>query len=155
FVFGLWSAARFHWGPREVGLAFAVVGIVAAFCQIFLTARLSERFGEGRVLAAGMMLTAFALALQPFAHGAGVVLLRRISALGQWVVGPTGPSLSPRRAESEHQGHYQGLNNATGALARLTGPLASGFAFAGLSVDAPFYLAGALVLPAIFLALAE
>jgi MFS family permease len=154
FVFGLWSAARFHWGPREVGLAFAVVGIVAAFCQIFLTGKLSQRFGEGRVLAAGMLLTAIAMALQPFTQGAGVVVLLAISALGQSVAWPNVSSLISRHAEMEHQGQYQGLNNATGALARLTGPLASGFAFTTFSVNAPFYLAGLLVLPAIFFALA-
>ena len=35
-IFGLWTQARFDWGPRQVGAAFAVVGIVAAFCQIVL-----------------------------------------------------------------------------------------------------------------------
>mgnify|MGYP001552487632 FL=1 len=155
FVFGLWSAARFGWGPREVGLAFAVVGIVAAFCQLLLTGRLSERYGEARVLAAGMALTALATIAMPFSQGAMVVVLLAISALGQSVAWPNVSALISRHAEREHQGQYQGLNNATGALARLTGPLAAGLVFASLGVDAPFYLAGALVLPAIFFALAE
>ena len=155
FVFGLWSAARFGWGPREVGLAFAVVGIAAAFCQLLLTGRLSERYGEARVLAAGMALTALATIAMPFSQGAMVVVLLAISALGQSVAWPNVSALISRHAEREHQGQYQGLNNATGALARLTGPLAAGLVFASLGVDAPFYLAGALVLPAIFFALAE
>ena len=153
FVFGLWSAARFGWGPREVGLAFAVVGIVAAFCQLLLTGRLSERFGEARVLAAGMALTAVATIAMPFSQGVMVVVLLGISALGQSVAWPNVSALISRHAEREHQGQYQGLNNATGALARLTGPLAAGLVFASLGVDAPFYLAGALALPAIFLVL--
>jgi len=33
-IFGLWTQARFGWGPRQVGTAFAVVGIVAAFSQL-------------------------------------------------------------------------------------------------------------------------
>ena len=155
FVFGLWSAARFNWGPREVGLAFAVVGIVAALCQLLVTGRLSERFGEARVLAAGMALTALATIALPFSQGATVVLLLGISALGQSVAWPNVSALISRNAESGHQGQYQGLNNATGALARLTGPLAAGLVFASIGVDTPFYFAGLLVVPAIFFALAK
>ena len=154
FVFALWSAARFSWGPREVGLAFAVVGVVATFCQLVLTGRLARRFGEARVLAAGMALTMLAMVLQPFSRGWSVVALLAVSAFGQSVAWPTVSALISRHAEWEHQGQYQGLNNATGALARLAGPLGAGLAFAGLGVDAPFYLAGLVVLPAIFLAYA-
>jgi MFS family permease len=155
FVFALWSAARFQWGPREVGLAFAVVGIVAALCQLLLTGRLSERFGEAHVLAAGMALTALATIALPFSQGWSVVALLGISALGQSVAWPNVSALISRNAESGHQGQYQGLNNATGALARLTGPLSAGLVFASFGVDAPFYLAGLLVIPAIFFALAK
>jgi len=153
FVFGLWSAARFNWGPREVGLAFAVVGVVAAFCQLVITGRLSERFGEARVLACGMALTTGATLALPFSHSWIIVALLAISALGQSVAWPNVSALISRNAEVDHQGQYQGLNNATGALARLTGPLSAGLVFANFGVDAPFYLAALLVLPAIFLAL--
>ncbi len=154
FVFSLWTAARFSWGTREVGLAFAVVGIVAAFCQLVLTGRLSRRFGEARLLAAGMALTTVAITLLPFSHGVSVVVLLGFSALGQSVAWPSVSALISRHAEWEHQGQYLGLNNATGALARLAGPLVAGLAFSNLGVNAPFHLAGLLVLPAIFLALA-
>jgi MFS family permease len=153
FVFALWSASRFSWGTREVGLCFAVTGIVSTFCQILITGPASRRFGEARVLAWGMALTAFAIALQPFSSGMGVVVLLCFSAFGQSIAGPNISALISRYAEAEHQGQYLGLNNAVGALARLVGPFIAGLAFSGIAVDAPFYLAGLLVLPAIFLAL--
>jgi len=152
FVFGLWSAARFHWGAREVGLAFAAVGIVATICQILLTGPASRRFGEARVLAWGMAVTAFAIALLPLSHGWGVVALLALSAFGQSIAGPNISALISHHAEHAHQGQYQGLNNAVGALARLVGPFIAGLAFSNVAVDAPFYLAGVLVLPAIVLA---
>jgi predicted MFS family arabinose efflux permease len=153
FVFALWSAARFGWGTREVGLAFAVTGVVAVICQLLITGRASRRFGEASVLAAGMALTTVAIALQPFSRGIGVVVLLSLSAFGQSIAGPNISALISRHADPAHQGQYLGLNNAAGALARLTGPFAAGLAFSGIGVDAPFYLAGLLVLPAIFLAL--
>ena len=153
FVFALWSSARFGWTTREVGLAFAVTGVVAVICQLLITGRASRRFGEANVLAAGMALTTAAIGLLPFAHGAGVVVLLALSAFGQSIAGPNISALISQHADPEHQGQYLGLNNTAGALARLTGPFVAGLAFSGLGVDAPFYLAGLLVAPAILLAL--
>lgn len=153
FVFALWSAARFDWGTREVGLAFAVTGVVATFCQVLITGRASRRFGEANVLAAGMALTAVAIALQPLSSGVGIVILLSLSAFGQSIAGPNIAALISRHADPANQGQYLGLNNAAGALARLTGPFVAGLAFANLGVDWPFYISGLLTLPAIVLAL--
>jgi MFS transporter, DHA1 family, tetracycline resistance protein len=153
FAFPLWSAARFGWTTWDVGRAFMVTGVVAASCQLLITARASRKFGEANVLAAGMALTTAAIALQPFAHRAGIVVLLALSAFGQSIAGPNISALISRYAEPQNQGQYLGLNNAAGALARLTGPFVAGLAFADIGVDAPFYLAGLLVAPAILLAL--
>jgi len=83
----------------------------------------------------------------------GVVALLSLSAFGQSIAGPNISALISQHADPQHQGQYLGLNNAAGALARLTGPFAAGLAFSGIGVDAPFYLAGLLVAPAILLAL--
>jgi MFS family permease len=152
-VFGLWTQARFQWGPQQVGTAFAVTGIVSAFCQVAVTGRLSERFGEARVLAAGMALTTLCTSLLPFSlSGWMIILLLSISAFGQSVAWPNVSALLSRNVDWEHQGQYLGLNNATGAAARLVGPSIAAITFSNVNVDAPFYSASLLVLPAIFLA---
>lgn len=152
-VFGLWTQARFQWGPQEVGTAFAVTGIVSAFCQVAVTGPLSKKFGEARVLAAGMALTTICASLQPFSvNGWMIVLLLAISAFGQSVAWPNVSALLSRNVDWEHQGQYLGLNNATGAAARLVGPSVAAITFSNISVDAPFYSASLMVLPAIFLA---
>jgi len=153
FVFSLWSSARFGWTTREVGLAFAVTGVVAVICQLLVTGRVSRHFGEGNVLAAGMAVTTAAISLLPFAHGAGIVALLAFSAFGQSIAGPNISALISRHADVAHQGQHLGLNNAAGALARLTGPFMAGLAFSDIGVNAPFYLSGLLVAPAILLAL--
>ncbi len=153
YVFGLWTQARFAWGPQQVGGAFAVTGIVAAINQIALTGRLSRTFGEARMLTAGMALTMLFTALQPFSWNAIVVVVcLAVAAFGQSVAWPNVGALISRNVDWNHQGQYQGLNNAVGALARLVGPLIAALAFSRLSVDAPFYVAALLVMPAIFLA---
>jgi MFS family permease len=153
YVFGLWTQARFAWGPQQVGGAFAVTGVVAAINQIALTGRLSRKFGEAQMLAAGMALTMLFMLLQTFSTGAVlVVTCLAISAFGQSVAWPNVGALISRNVDWNHQGQYQGLNNAVGALARLVGPSIAALAFSGISVNAPFVVAAALVLPAIFLA---
>ena len=152
-VFGLWTQARFDWGPQEVGGAFAVTGVVAAICQIAITGPLSKRFGEARMLAAGMALTTVCASLQPFSSGAVmIVTLLAISAFGQSVAWPNVSALLSRNVDWEHQGQFLGLNNAVGALARLVGPSIAAITFANIGVDAPFFSAGLMVLPAIFFA---
>ena len=152
-VFGLWTQARFEWGPQQVGLAFAITGIVAAVCQIFITGPLSKRFGEARMLALGMALTTVCATLQPFSVGpAMIVTLLAISAFGQSVAWPNVSALLSRNVDWEYQGQYLGLNNAVGALARLVGPSIAALTFANIGVDAPFFSAGLMVLPAIFFA---
>jgi MFS transporter, DHA1 family, tetracycline resistance protein len=152
-IFGLWTEARFGWGPRQVGSAFAIVGVVAAFCQIVLVGRLSRRFGEARVLAAGMAMTAIFLSLQPWSSGAfTVVPLLALTAFGQSIAWPNVAALISRNVDWRHQGQYLGLNNATGALARTAGPFCAGIAFSTAGVNAPFYLSALIVMPAIALA---
>jgi MFS family permease len=154
YVFGLWTQARFAWGPQQVGSAFAVVGIVAAINQIFLTGRLSRRFGEARVLAAGMALTMVFTVLQAFSTGGWMTVpFLAIAAWGQSVAWPNVSALLSRNVDWEHQGQYLGLNNAVGASARLVGPSIAAFAFSDVSVNAPFFTSAFLVLPAIFFAL--
>ncbi|HEY4969464.1 MAG TPA: MFS transporter, partial [Steroidobacteraceae bacterium] len=128
-------------------------GIVAAVCQIFITGPLSKRYGEARMLALGMALTTVCATLQPFSVGAPmIVTLLAISAFGQSVAWPNVSALLSRNVDLDHQGQYLGLNNAVGALARLVGPFIAALTFANIGVDAPFFSAGLMVLPAIFFA---
>jgi len=152
-VFGLWAQARFNWDTWDIGLAFAVTGGVAALCQIFVTGRASQRYGEARVLAAGMAVTTICATLQPFSYGAPmIVALLAISAFGQSIAWPNVSALVSRNVDIEHQGQYLGLNNAVGALARLVGPSIAALTFSNIGVNAPFFSAGLMVLPAIFFA---
>jgi MFS family permease len=153
-VFGFWTAARFHWGPQQIGWAFTAVGVSAALCQIFVTGPMSQRYGQATMLAAGMALTMVCTALQPLGVGGlTVVPLLALAAFGQSVAWPNVSALISRHVDWEHQGQFLGLNNATGSLARVVGPLLANLAFSNIAVDAPFFLAGLTVLPAIWIAL--
>jgi DHA1 family tetracycline resistance protein-like MFS transporter len=153
-TFGLWGQARFGWGPRQISICFAAVGLVAALTQFFVTGPLSERFGEGRMLAVGMAVNALGSVLQPFSTGLVVTtVLMCVTAIGQSVAWPNVGALISRTADPHRQGQILGLNNAAGAFARFVGPLSAGLTFAAISVDAPFIQGALIVAPAILLAL--
>ncbi|MBS0362272.1 MAG: MFS transporter [Proteobacteria bacterium] len=152
--FGLWGLTKFGWGPRQISVCFAAVGAVAAFTQFFVTGPLSERFGEGRMLAIGMAVNATGSALQPFSTGLPMTTaLMCVTAIGQSVAWPNVGALISRTADPHRQGQILGLNNACGAFARFVGPLAAGLSFAFININMPFWQGGMIVFPAIFLAL--
>jgi MFS family permease len=152
-TFALWAHQRFDWQPRDVGLCFGVTGLVSACCQFLLTGPLSRRFGEGTMLAVGMAGTVICTALQPFSPGGAVTVgLMAMMALSQSVAFPNSGALLSRSIDPDHQGQIMGLNNATGALARVTGPQL-GLAALGFNINGAFYLGALIVAPAIFLAL--
>ncbi len=154
-TFGLWAQARFGWGPREVGWCFAAVGVSSALTNTLLTGYLARTFGEAKMLAVGMALAATAAFLQIFSIGMWTTIpLMALMAMGQSSAWPNVSALISRVTHPDHQGQVLGLNNASGAIARVSGPLFAGIVFAAISVNSAFVMAGLIVLPAIFLALA-
>lgn len=153
-IFGLWTQAKFGWGPRDVGVAFAFVGVCSAITQMTVTGPLSERYGQGTMLAIGMALTMICVGLQPLSPGGPyTIALMCFSAVGQSVAWPNVSAMISQAADPQRQGQILGLNNAMGAAARVVGPFCAGLSFSGLSIDGP-YIQGALaVAPAIWLAL--
>ena len=154
-TFGFWAQHRYGWGPRNVSLCFTVAAVVSTFAQTILTGRLSTRFGAARMLAVGMAITVVCTAMQPFSPAGWVtVALMATMALGQSVAFPNASAMISRSTDSDRQGQMLGLNNASGALARVIGPLGALTLFTYVNVNGPFWVGSLVVLPAIGLALA-
>lgn len=154
-IFGLWAQERYGWGPREVGVAFAFAGAASALTQMTVSGPLSERYGQGRMLALGMAITMVCLALQPVVpSGPATIALMSLSAVGSSIAWPNVAAMISEAADPHRQGQILGLNNAMGALARVVGPFSAGLTFAGLTIHGPFLQGALAVAPAIWLALA-
>ncbi|WP_395442933.1 MFS transporter [Caulobacter sp. UC70_42] len=152
-IFGLWANARFDWGPREVGLCFAVIGVIASLGQGLLTGRLARRFGEGRVLTTGLVIICASLFVSPFVTHPGLAIVAvGCTAFGQSLVFPCVAALISRASPPDRQGQMLGLNMAAGSLARIGGPLLAGPLF-GLATGGPYWFGAALTVPAIFFAM--
>jgi MFS family permease len=153
-VFGFWGQASFNWGPKQIALIFGAVGITNAFAQWFATGRLSRRFGEAPMLAAGMVLTVIAQILLPFSRGmVSATIFMSLMAFGQSVAFPNVAALISRVSDTSRQGQVLGLNNAMGALSRFVGPLCASMVFSRFSIEGPFWMASIVIAPAILLAI--
>ena len=53
-TFALWAMAQFGWGPAQIGYVFTYVGLLSAVMQGGLIGRLTARFGEEKLLVAGL-----------------------------------------------------------------------------------------------------
>jgi len=150
-TYGLWTQARFGWGPPQIGLCFMLTGGCGAILQGFATGRLVRRFGAIGVLTAGVAFIGLGMTTQglspiwPVAVG-GLFLV----TLGQSLTFPNISALISQSAPPDRQGEMLGLNMAGNALARIIGPIA-GTAMFVVSHGAPFVAGALLTLPGLAL----
>jgi MFS family permease len=138
--------------PRGVGRLFGVIGLVGIVIQGGLIRRLVPRFGEGRLVAVGYVLSATGLALMvASAAGPGVWVGAAVMATGTSLTNPSLMSLLSRATSPDEQGAILGINQSFGALGRATAPLLGGWMFEGVSPRGPMALAAAMMLGAALL----
>jgi MFS family permease len=148
---GLWAAARYGWGAREIGLCFMCVGIVSATAQALVTGRAARRFGEPRVLCFGMLLFGASLLVQTALPVGLQLLMPVVMAVGGFGMALAMPNISSMISQASppgRQGSMLGLNMAAGSGARIVGPFVAGFLFTYLGANTPFWLAAAMTAPA-------
>lgn len=152
-TYGLWTETRFGWGPREIGLAFMLVGVAGAVFQGFVTGRLARRFGEARVLASGLVFILIGVVTQGLSPTWPVAMVGFLFVcFGQSICFPNVSALISRAAPADRQGEMLGLNTSCMALGRIVGPVAAGQAFSMIQPGAPFAMSALLILPALWLA---
>lgn len=153
-TYGLWTEQRFGWGPRQIGLAFMVIGVLGAVSQGMISGRLVRRYGEVRVLTAGLVFMWIGMLLQGGAINWQMAMVGfAFVCFGQSVCFPNLSALISQAAPPDRQGEMLGINMSSNALARIGGPLYAGQLFSLVSPAAPFVLTAILILPATWLAL--
>lgn len=144
-VFGLWTEHNFGWGTREVGLAFLFVGAAGLTVQAFLIGPLVKRFGEARIIFAGLCQLAFAIVTIPLLKlPLAAVLGMGLLMAGHSLAFPNAGALVSRTTPPQQQGSVMGLNMASNALSRIIAPPLFGLIF-GFHPDAPYYLCALMI----------
>lgn len=144
--FPLFASTAFRAGPSTIGFVFGAMGIISTVLQLAGTAPASRRFGNERVMLAGLALQGAGLALlgaaASFAVAIGGMLL---IAIGFAFLNPALSSLASLSGPASAQGEVLGLQQSAGALGRIAGPAAAGPLFDAFGANAPFVF-GALAM---------
>ena len=160
-MYVLYTSYRYGWSARTVGLTLMMVGVLNILVQGLLVKPTVARFGERGAVYTGLLFgisgfTAFALA--PTA----LWMWASLPVFALWGLASPGlQGLMSRRVAANEQGKLQGANGSITSIAGLIGPtlFTGSFAYfidphrASMVPGVPFYLAAALLIPALLLAL--
>jgi predicted MFS family arabinose efflux permease len=145
-TFALLAEHRYGLDQRHVNWVFAFFGVVVVLVQGGLIGRLTRRFGEARLLLAGLLLQVVAFLLLPWSPGVvGLYAACVPLAVGSGLATPSLTALLSRSAREDDQGGTLGMGQSAAALGRIVGPISATAAFGKLGFAAP-YVGGAALL---------
>ncbi|MGC4001233.1 MAG: MFS transporter [Anaeromyxobacter sp.] len=146
-TFSLLAAHRYGLAERQVSYVFVFIGVVITVVQGGLIGPLTRRFGEQRLLVAGLLLQVAGLAALPWAGGVPGLLAACLPlAAGSGLTNPAMSALLSRSARAEDQGGTLGIGQSASALGRIAGPISATNAYDHLWFAAPYMGGAALVL---------
>ena len=152
-IFVLYAMHRYGWGPREVGLLLAGVGLVDMVMQGVVIGPVTKRLGDRPTMILGLFGGAFGMAMMGWAPSGWWFALAMLPNSLWGLAMPTLQALMTRRVGDDEQGQLQGANNSVASIAGVASPLFFGWIYS-LSVgpDAllsqpglAFYLAGGVL----------
>jgi DHA1 family tetracycline resistance protein-like MFS transporter len=145
-TYALWTNREHGWGPKANGWFFAYIGVVLVLVQGGLVGRIARRFGEARMLIAGLVALTAGMALVPLSVTVPLVFVNGgLIAIGFGMCGPALNSLTSRNAPADRQGAVMGVLQSAQSLARVAGPAFAGVLFARWGHNSP-YIAAAVIL---------
>ena len=159
-TFVLYTSERFGWDERAMGLFLAAVGVGGLLVSGGLVRPIVARFGERRVLLAGLASGAIAFAIYGLAP-TSVILCLGLPLQSLWgLSNPASQGLMTRYVDPTEQGRLQGAAASLRGIAGLIGPglftqtfaLAIGSGAERHLPGAPFVLAAVLLLTAFAIA---
>jgi MFS transporter, DHA1 family, tetracycline resistance protein len=134
-TWSFYAIAQHGWSSRTIGLSLAVVGVVIALSQTFLTGPLVKRWGERNAASVGLAAASTAFVAYAFATESWMVFAIMAFLAIQALVQPSLMAMMSCRATPETQGEVQGISSMamgvgnliaplllTGTMARFTGP---------------------------------
>ncbi|KEO61499.1 MFS transporter [Thioclava indica] len=156
-IWPFWGMAKFGWTEGIIGLTLAAYGIVAAVFQGGMSGPLARRFGEAKVVFAGLLLGVVLLIALALSSSLTMVLIVLCVTGIEGLVQPMLTSLMSRAVPEDEQGALQGGISAVMNLAMLFGTLFFTQVFGifqaeGAIIRTPdmaFYMASAILLTAL------
>jgi len=125
-VFALFVQKTLNFGPAQSSWIFVVTSIIGIVVQGVLIGRITDRFGDGRVAAAGFAVAIAGYAAVPYIGGvAALVGMVVLWALSSALIRPSMSALISRTAPADLRGTLFGVNDSLSNIAFIIGALAA------------------------------
>ncbi|UVI31343.1 MFS transporter [Paenibacillus spongiae] len=143
-IFPLFVVQSYGFTTREIAILLTICSLIGTFNQIVLTNRITQRFGEKRIVGAMLLLSAVSLVFLLFSGNFYYVMFVTMLffTFGN-ILRPTINTLLSKEA-GEEQGFVAGMNNAYTSLGTIFGPMLAGILY-DIHIGLP-YTFGAFVL---------
>src|SRR3989338_4467071 len=152
-AFPLFCSRQLGLTTENVGILFAIMGLIAVFIQGGLIRMLEKTFGERKLFVAGSLLMALGLALIPLARNIQTLsLYLAVLAVGGSLNGPTLNSLISKHSQPSGIGALMGTAQGLSALGRVIGPTWGGILF-GIGFRLPFMITALVVFTTVWVGL--
>lgn len=145
----LYTGHKFGWGPLDVGLSLACVGVFAAIVQGGLARKIIPALGPGSIGETRALLLGVALSIFSFigyglaTHGWMIYAIIALGSIGG-IAGPACQALITKSVKPTEQGAIQGALTGAQSIAQILGPLIATNIFAYfISGHTPLKLPGA------------
>ncbi|GIP25776.1 multidrug resistance protein 2 [Paenibacillus sp. J23TS9] len=143
-IFPLFVVQGYGFTTRDIAILITVCSLIGTFNQVVLTNRITQRFGEKRIISAMLLLSAVSLVFLLFSGNFYYVMfVTMLFFTFNNILRPTINTMLSKEA-GEEQGFVAGMNNAYMSLGNIFGPAMAGILF-DIHIDLP-YLFGAFVL---------
>ena len=150
-TFALFAKVRFGYGAMEMGIIFAVMGVIGVIIQGVLVGRMIKKYGEEQMIRFGLLATALGAFLTIFSFNLwSLTFFICLTVVGQGFLRPSLASLISKDTEYE-EGATMGAMQSVESFGRIIGPVAGGFIFQ-YSLTLPYASTGGLNLLALLAA---
>ena len=130
----------FGWSIEFSSYGFAYIGLMIVFTQGYLIRKLVPRWGERRLLVAGLIIAAIGMAVIGFAPNVFWLFIgSTLLPLGNGLLTPTLLGTLSLLSVKDEQGEIIGVSHSLQSLARIIGPLLGGIVYQYIDTSAPFY----------------
>ncbi len=156
----LYTDFRYGWGPLTVGYTLALVGLLSGLVQAVLVGKLMPKFGERKLILAGLAICAVGYVFLGFASIAWVFLAGIPFLCLGGLAGPPAQAMMTHQVDPREQGRLQGALSSLSSFAGIFGPALFANIFALFISDhapvkhlpgAAFVLAAMLLLASFFI----
>ena len=114
---------RYDWGPLEIAISLALVGLGASLVQVLLTGPIIKRFGAVRAAQIGITINTVALVALAFAVAPWMIyVIIPMTALGS-ITTPAMNTITSNLTPDNAQGELHGATASLNALAIVISPL--------------------------------